>query len=254
MCYDVAQLAFRIYKDARRAGASEAELNDLYDKWKLLQQTQENYYHASGFIHPSLFTYSIEDGHFQISKNFWGLIPHWVKDIEQAKEIRNHTINARGETIFEKPSFRESAAHHRSILPLDGFYEHHYLNNKSYPFYIRRKDGQAMFVAALNAEWLNKETGEIFPTVSMVTTVGNKLLSQIHNNPKLEGPRMPLVLNDDEAKIWMSGSQQDALELIHPHEDVLLEAHAVRRIRGKEYIGNIPEVQDSFDYEELVFE
>lgn len=66
----------------------------------------------------------------------WGLIPNWVKDLDTANKIRNKTINARGESIFEKPSFKNSARTKRCLIYVNGFYEHHYFNEKTYPYYI----------------------------------------------------------------------------------------------------------------------
>ena len=72
----------------------------------------------------------------------WGLIPAWVKDNQTAQTIVNQTVNARGETIFEKPAFKSSAKNKRCIVYVDAFYEHHHANGKTYPFRIAMNKGR----------------------------------------------------------------------------------------------------------------
>ena len=251
MCYDTAQLAYKIYKEAKRLKASPEEIEELRKKWKRLGDSPIDLYHTSGYSHQKLAAISSAKGVLDISRHHWGLIPHWVKDTEQAEQIWNNTINARGETIFDKPSFRDAANKHRCIIPLDGFYEHHHKAGKTYPFFVRRVDKQRMFVGGLLSDWVNKETGKIISTTSIVTTKGNELLSQIHNNPKSKEPRMPLIIDDENAMQWLEGSKEEAMELIRPNTEQELEAWTVRRIRGKDYMGNRKDVQDEFVYDEL---
>lgn len=119
------------------------------------------------------------------------------------KKQWNNTLNARGETIFEKPSFRTSAKNHRCIIYVAGFYEHHHYNNKTYPFFIYRKDAQPMALAGLWSEWKNPDTGGRLNTFSIVTTKGNKMMARIHNNPKLKEPRMPVILPSELEDEWL---------------------------------------------------
>jgi putative SOS response-associated peptidase YedK len=175
-----------------------------------------------------------------------------VKDESQAKEIWNKTLNARGETIFEKPSFRDSAKKSRCVIPLDGFYEHHHKGGKTFPYYIQRKDKESLLVGGLTSEWVNEVTGEIIKSMTILTTPGNELMKEIHNNPKLKEARMPFLLEDKDARLWLEGEENEVKGLIKPNLDQKLEAHTVRRLRGSNYVGNCQEAQEEFDYDELI--
>ncbi|MCR9173857.1 MAG: SOS response-associated peptidase [bacterium] len=252
MCYESAQLAERIYRDAVRAGASEEELDYLRRNWeeKKRHKPTSKYYHVSGFEHPDLVAFYKKDDHLEVDHFTWGLIPHWVKDANQATDIWNKTLNARGETIFEKPSFKDAAQNSRVIIPLDGFFEHHHKNGKTFPHYIQQKDGESMLVAGLSSHWTNPSTGEIIPSLSIVTTKGNELMSEIHNNPKLNGPRMPLILNESNVRTWMEGDENEVEKLMRP-SNVEITAHTVRRLKGRNALGNVPEVQQEYRYPEM---
>ena len=247
MCYEASQLAFRIYKDAKRSGATQEELEILKKKWELLKDKHVGMFHAHGFQHPRLAFFERQNNEINIELGRWGLVPHWVKDNEQAKQIRNKTLNARGESIFEKPSFRDAAKESRCIIPLDGFFEHHHKNNKATPYFIQRKDRESLLVGGLTASWTDPVNEEVLCTATIVTTPGNELLAQIHNNPKLEGPRMPLVIESKDAEQWLNGSEKEARELIKPNTKQEFEAHAVHPLRGKNYLGNCEQVQQAYE-------
>jgi putative SOS response-associated peptidase YedK len=251
MCYEAAQLAFRIYKDAKRSGASSEELKILKKKWGILKEIHVGLFHAHGFQHPKLALFDWQNNAMNIELGRWGLVPHWVKDNEQAKQIRSKTLNARGESIFEKPSFRDAAKKGRCIIPLDGFFEHHHKNGRTFPYFIQHKDRKSLLVGGLQSSWLDPINEEIMCTVTIVTTPGNKLMSQIHNNPRLEGPRMPLILESEDAEQWLKGSEKEVRELIKPNIKQKLESYSVRPLRGNNYIGNCEEVQDAYEYPEL---
>ena len=142
---------------------------------------------------------------------------------------------------------------------LDGFYEHHHLNGKTYPFLIQKRSKEPLTVAGLWSEWLDKETGEIINTFTIVTTKANKLLAKIHNNPKLAEPRMPVILPDTEIEQWLQPLKSEADKKIiealitaYPAEE--LEAYTVHKLRGKNALGNVPEATELMVYEELELE
>jgi len=212
-------------------------------------------FQVSGFAHPKMVIYTDKEA-FKPVISIWGLIPIWVNDKQQLEKTWNSTLNARGETIFEKPSFRDSARNKRCILQIDGFYESHHFNGATYPYYIERKDGELITLAGLWSEWTDKSTGEIINTFTVVTTTGNKLLTKIHNNPKLDGPRMPVILEDDKINDWLKpvyndSDIKDIKQLIIPFPDDKLKAHTVKKLRGKESPGNTAEASEEFTYEEL---
>ena len=252
MCYESAQLAERIYRDAIRAGVSAEELEYLRKNWekKKRRHPESKYYHVSGFDHPELVAFHKEDGKFELDHFTWGLIPHWVKDENQATDIWNKTLNARGETMLEKSSFRYAASHSRVVVPLDGFFEHHHKNGKTFPHFIQQKDKESMLVGGISSEWTNPGTGELIRSMSIVTTAGNELMTEIHNSPKLKGPRMPLILENEEVNTWLEGEIASIEKLIRP-SNIELTAHTVQRLKGRKAVGNVPEVQHEFHYVEM---
>ena len=141
MCYDLSQIAERAYRAAIRDNAPADVIEHYRKEYEKYRSDVEDYYHVSGFNHPKLLIVN-KDG---LQLNTWGLIPHWVKDEATAKEIWNKTINARGETIFEKPSFRD-AAKNRCIIPVDGFFEHHHKGGNTFPFYVKKKDDEPLLL------------------------------------------------------------------------------------------------------------
>lgn len=255
MCYDIKTSLEAQLKRARRYNDQEA-IAEI--EKKLAPYTDLPLFHVSGFQHPKVFIYTDAQPELP-SVATWGLIPHWVKDSVQKKKIWNNTLNARGETIFEKPSFRYSARNKRAIVYVDGFYEHHHHQGKTYPFFISRKDGQPMALAALWSDWQDPETGEWIQSFSIVTAEGNPMMARIHNNPKLQGPRMPLILPGELEDAWLQ-SVNDELdiqkieELVQSYPEEELKAYPVGRIRGKEYKGNVPEISEKVVYEDLDIE
>lgn len=251
MCYESSQLAYRIYRDAKRLGASDEELEALRKRWHDLENDRPQFYHVSGFNHPELLGFTHKGEKLELETFFWGLIPSWVQNEEQASKLWNQTLNARGETLFSKPAFRDAAGQERIVLPLTGFYEHHHKKGQSFPYFIQAAKEEDLLVAGVASEWINRASGEIVRTATIVTVQGNELMSGIHNNPKMEGPRMPLILHDEFAQQWMEGTKQDAEVLLRQPPEIALKAHTVRRLRGKEYVGNCAEVQEEYEYIEL---
>jgi putative SOS response-associated peptidase YedK len=254
MCYDIKASYEAQLKRAKRRG----DLNAIAEiEEKLIPFTDLPLYHASGFSHPELLIYTNRSPEFPEVAT-WGLVPHWVRDEEQLKKTWNKTLNARGETIFDKPSFRQSAKYNRCLLYIDGFYEHHHFNKKTYPFFIQKKDNSPMALAGLYSEWTNPESGGLMNTFCIVTTKGNSMMAKIHNNPKIEGPRMPLILPEEHQDNWLKIIKDDLdvqfiKELMQSYAEEELKAHTVKKIRGKEYLGNTEENSEEYIYEELKF-
>lgn len=254
MCYDIkASLEAQLSRARRKNDAQAVE--EIIEKLGPL--TDLPLYHTSGFSHPELLIYTDRSPDFPEVAT-WGLVPHWVQNEADMKKQWNNTLNARGETIFEKPSFRSSAKSNRCIVYVDGFYEHHHFNGKTYPFFIYRKDNKPMALAGLWSEWSNPEKGGILNTFSIVTTSGNNMMAKIHNNPKLKGPRMPVILPTELEDKWLDPINDDLdikkiKELIMEYPEDELATHTVAKLRGKEYAGNVETISDKMDYEELVF-
>ncbi len=178
MCYDVKAQTERQLKTARYYGYKDA-IEELEEKLRKMGASSQDspLFHVSGFSHPEMIIYT-DTGAPMLST--WGLVPHWVKDKVQLKKIWNSTLNARGETIFEKPSFRDAAKHKRCLICVDGFYEHHHTAGETFPFYITTQNGDPLILAGLWSEWTDRDTGEILNTFSIVTTKANSLMAKIH--------------------------------------------------------------------------
>lgn len=252
MCYDIKSSKEAQLKRAKRSGDEDA-VKEI--EQTILPLTDLPLFHASGFQHPKLLIYTEESPYMPIVAQ-WGLVPHWVKDRAQQQKFWNNTLNARGETIFEKPAFRDAAKEHRCLVFVDGFYEHHHYKGKTYPYFISFKSGEPMVFAGLWNTWTDRDNGEHLTTFSIVTTTGNPLLARIHNNPKLEGPRMPFIIPEGMEDEWLRAAdtppdQKVLTDMIRSYPADSLQAHTVRRLRGKEYAGNIPEISEPFHYPEL---
>lgn len=252
MCYDIKTKLESQLKRAKRFN-DENWIADLEEK--MLPYKEQPYFYVSGYSHPKLLIYTDEKP-FVPTISKWGLVPSWVKTNNQRIKYWNNTLNARGETIFEKPSFKASAYNKRCLIHIDGFYEHHHFKGRTYPFFISRKDNNPISIAGLWSEWVDSETGEILNTFTIVTTKGNNLMAKIHNNPKLREPRMPVVLNEEIEDEWLRPitnvqDENKIISLIKPSVEDELVAHTVRRLRGKNGIGNNPEASEKFDYHEL---
>lgn len=252
MCYDIKTSLETQLKRAEK----EQDLQAIADiRERLAPLTDLPIHHASGFTHPALLIYTDRSPYFPEVAT-WGLVPHWTINTQQQQKIWNATLNARGETIFEKPSFRDAALQQRCIIYLDGFYEHHHHGGKTYPYFIRHKQNSPLAVAGLWSEWRNPETGDILRTFSIVTTAANPLMRRIHNQPKLEEPRMPLLLTAALEDSWLQAIQGESdkkgiQKLIAPLQTNELVAHTVTRLRGTAYPGNIACISDEVRYKEL---
>lgn len=253
MCYGVkarTEMSLRIAKSRGNKGAVEklTQLLNPYPEFDL--------HYGNAFTHPQLVVYTDAAPH-DPQLSIWGLVPAWVKDDTQRAQLWNQTLNARGESIFEKPAFRTSARQKRCIVHVEGFYEHHHFGKKTYPYFIRLKDREHFALAALWEEWKDRSTGERMHTFSIVTTEGNDLLKRIHNNPKLEGPRMPVILTEAEEDHWLMPLLTDEDEatiraLIRPYPAEAMEAHPVKPLLGKGGTGNAGTASDPFAYPELL--
>lgn len=182
----------------------EQDFHALFTEFPLLEGIDPKgfcYYGRSGFTHPLWPVIRAEDPE-RFTPMYWGLVPHWVKDREQALKIRNSTLNARVETLSERPSFRESFKRgQRCLIPVDGFYEPHHHQGTSYPFYLHR-DSRLFALAGIHARWTGPETGKVYDSFSVVTAPAEGLLESIHNRKH----RMPLILGPGQYAEWLEGS------------------------------------------------
>ena len=127
----------------------------------------------------------------------WGLVPHWAKDTS----IGSRMINARAETLADKPSFRGPLKYHRCLIVADGFYEWQRQGTKKQPMFVRMANQQPFAFAGL---WdvCSPPDGSSLRTCTIITTEPNSLLSPIHN-------RMPAILHPDDYDAWLDPTVQD---------------------------------------------
>jgi putative SOS response-associated peptidase YedK len=139
-------------------------------------------------------------------------------------------------------------------LPISGFYEYKHLKGKKYPHFVDWIDEEVRWLACICDEWRDNERGEVVSTFAIVTTKANSFMAGIHNNPDLDGPRMPVVLHGKELLLWMDVQtpEQQILELLKPHEDEYMRAHTVKPLRGKNSPGNHRDAALKHVYPELL--
>ncbi len=253
MCFTAVQLYRKYIKYAKHRGDSPEEIERLQ---KLLEEAEklellDQHYNAYGFNHPKLgIIQKMEDG-FEMRQMHWGLIPNWTKSREDAYRRWNGNLNARGEEMEEKVSFKDSVQHSRCIFPIAGYFEHHHKGGKTFPFFIQRQDHELMLVGALSSKWVVPETGKVIESFAMVTTLPTEFLAEIHNNPKREESRMPLLLNPEDVLTWMDGDIEEVKELIKPNQEIELIAHTTKPILGKQSVGDTPDALEPHFYSEL---
>jgi len=205
-----------------------------------------DFYMISGFSHPKLLVIS-DDG---LTLKEWGLIPDWVKSKNDALELRDKTLNAKAETIFEKPSFKYNILSNRCLLPVSGFFEWHDFNNNKYPYYIQPSDEPGFLLASVFDRWIDRTTGEVHDTFSIVTTAANPLMEMIHNSKK----RMPLILEPDAAYKWMDKSTTpgEINTLFLPFDENKMKAHTISKMASQPKLNrNFKEITNPVFYPEL---
>lgn len=149
----------------------------------------------------------------------WGLVPAWAKDSKMGPKL----INARSESIFNKPAWRHVIRSHRCLVPANGFYEWKNTNTaQKQPYYIHPKERQIFSFAGVWDSWRTPD-GETLKTYSIITTEPNHEISAIHN-------RMPVILYQEEELVWIDPTNnhpEDIAPLLHPYEDDGLELYPI---------------------------
>ena len=189
---------------------------------EIYQDILNEQYHVNAFNYPK---YPIITTSNEIQVFNWGLIPFWVKSEKDAEEIRKMTLNARADTIFEKPSFRESIMKKRCIVPSTGYFEWRHEGIKKIPYFIYLKDEPIFSMAGIYDRWLDKETGEEYNTFSVITTDTNPLTDYIHNTKH----RMPAILSKEDEERWINPdlTKTDIESLLKPFNANRMDAYQI---------------------------
>jgi putative SOS response-associated peptidase YedK len=153
----------------------------------------------------------------------WGLIPSWAND----PKIAMRTINARAESIADKPAFKESFRQRRCVIPASGFYEWKKSGSKKQPYFIHPPSGHFAF-AGLWDQWFSHQEGPV-ETFTIITTDANDALRDLHD-------RMPVILGADAIDAWLDPETRDLTELqtfLHPAPSTLTDFHPVSTFVNK---------------------
>jgi putative SOS response-associated peptidase YedK len=159
-----------------------------------------------------------DSGERVLNEMVWGLVPHWARDPSAV----GHAINARAETLEERPTFRGPFLSHRCLVPATGFYEWKKEGKRREPYYIHRKDDELFAIAGLYDFWRGCGSEELRSFV-IVTTEPNAVVSRYHD-------RMPAVLRPEDEERWLSPGRlapELARDILSPYPAEFLEAYRV---------------------------
>ena len=151
----------------------------------------------------------------------WGLIPSWSKDGPSSRPL----INARAETVAEKPSFRGPLKKQRCLVLADGFYEWQKEGDAKRPMRVTMRSGEPFAFAGLWSNWTDPE-GNRIPSCAIITTAANEVLKPIHH-------RMPVILAEEAEDLWLDTGLDDSdalTQFLEPYPDDALEAYEVSRL------------------------
>lgn len=150
----------------------------------------------------------------------WGFVPSWAKDPKTGYRM----INARAETVSQKPGFKAAYNNARALVPASGFYEWKEEGGETFPFYIRLKSRKLFGFAGLYSIWTSPGGEEIF-TCTIITTDTNQLLSPVHD-------RMPVIIRKEDQDRWLAppGNSCDLQSLLTPYESSDMECYSVSRL------------------------
>lgn len=148
----------------------------------------------------------------------WGLIPSWAKDASFAAKL----INARAETLLEKPSFRDAYKKRRCLIPASGFYEWEQTADGKQPHYFYLNEREIFGFGGLWEEWQDRETGGMIETCTIITTDANAVLEPVHD-------RMPVIIEKKDYDRWLRADHTEVEELLKPFDAEKMASHAVSR-------------------------
>lgn len=179
-------------------------------------QVQPRYNIAPTQLVPTVLR-TAENSKRQFHELRWGLIPSWAKDPQMGARL----INARAETVTEKPSFRSAFRQRRCLVIADGFYEWQRQERKKQPFYFRLENEQPFAFAGLWERWRSPD-GEEIQSCTILTTEANEILRPIHD-------RMPVILDSKDYDLWLDPAVQNTelLQLLRPYQSEAMTSYAV---------------------------
>jgi putative SOS response-associated peptidase YedK len=196
--------------------SSERELLSRFDLEKIAEQIPMSFNVAPGATMPVV----VKQSPNSLELMRWGLVPRWAKDLDHGLK----TINARAETVAEKPMYRKLLGSQRCLVPASGFYEWQKTPKGKQPYWIRLQSGELFAFAGLWDTWHDPEGGELH-TYTIITCAPNALMEPIHN-------RMPVILRRDDEEAWLDPDTVESerlLLLLRPYAAAEMEAWPVSR-------------------------
>jgi putative SOS response-associated peptidase YedK len=195
----------------------------------------------------------------------WELIPHYFKTWSEVERFRKgglnlktgkkdpprNTLNAIGEEMLKKPTYRSAALKRRCLVLSSGFYEWRHFTppgakkDIAYPYHIKVRDREYFFIAGIWQSWTDQETGETLDGFSLVTTKANTLMEQVHNKKK----RMPLILTDELSREWIMDGLSE--ERINEMASFQFPSNNMEAYTIEKSFRNSGDPETPFEYEEL---
>jgi putative SOS response-associated peptidase YedK len=206
--------------------AQTADMRELMEQFEVSGTAPQNSLPLNWNIAPTNPIYIIRGTSPDLATVSWGLIAPWLKNVQEAKISQSRAINARSESIFEKPTFRDAFRSTRCLIPATGYYEWATALGKyrpKQPFYICAKDGKQLSIAGIWSSWV-APNGEIIETASIITQEAQGELETIHS-------RMPVFMPADRWKQWLDPRENNVEHLkslmMVEHPDSLVMARPV---------------------------
>lgn len=191
------------------------------DVVEIYRDILDEQYHVNAFNFPK---YPVVTTSEEVQVYNWGLIPFWTRT--EPEEIRAMTLNARAETLFTKPSFREPIRMKRCLVPSTGYFEWRHEGKSKIPYYIYLKEEPIFSIAGIYDVWTDKETGEQLTTFSIITTTTNPLTDYIHNTKH----RIPAILSKEDEEKWLNPnlSKAEIESFLKPFPAEKMDAYRIK--------------------------
>jgi putative SOS response-associated peptidase YedK len=178
--------------------SNTSQLEAFKERYKREMEQKKAYqptFFVSGFSFPN---WPVVTQDTSIKWMQWGLLPRWLK-ADHATDFAAHTLNARGESLHEKPSFKHLVGQQPCLIPVTSFYEYQTVGKEKIPYRIFAKDTSLFSIAGLWDTWTNPLTGSVTNSFTLITTKANPLMAEIHNSQQ----RMPLILDTTQENTWL---------------------------------------------------
>ena len=206
--------------------AQTADMRELMEQFEVTGTSPQSSLPLNWNIAPTNPIYIIRGTSPDLATVSWGLIAPWLKNVQEAKNSQSRAINARSESIFEKPTFRDAFRTTRCLIPATGYYEWATALGKyrpKQPFYICAKDDKQLSIAGIWSSWI-APSGQVMETASIITQEAQGELEAIHS-------RMPVFMPADRWKQWLDPKENNVENLkslmVVEHPDSLVTARPV---------------------------